>query len=930
MTVEPPLLEREHDLEALDAMLADARAARGALAVMEAPAGQGKTALLRAVRARAQDAGMRVITATGAELERDFAFGVVRQLFAPVLNSDDPPRERLLSGAAALAAAIFDGAELPSDIADASHARLHGLFWLCANLAELQPLLLVVDDAHWADAPSLRFLDVIARRVEDMPVLAAVATRPDEPGAQQDLIDGLVAASATRMFRPAPLSAAAIGRLAEDLLGAAPDPAFATAAADSTGGNALFVRELLRAARDAGLSGAARDIDALRRAPDTVTRIVVARFRRLPDAAREVGRAVAVFGERSTLARVAALAGLPRDDAVAGAETLVHAGLLDHDRLAFVHPIVREAVLAGSAGAEVRAWQRKAGRLLAESGAREDEVATHLAASEPEGDPWAAQLLAAAGRRALADGAPDVAERLLARALEEPPAREDRASILLDLGLAGARTGSADAVAHLEAAVAASDGDPVVMGRSARITAYVMTGREEIPKGREILRRALEAPGLPDELRQDLERHYLHALWYSDGQTAEYMQWARRLAATGDALALGNLAAARAFGGAPREEILERVRAALADGSLLRSLGEQHYDAFHAIEALHTVEAAAEADALLRDAEAAIRRTGSPFMLATLAFMRPVWERLFGDLRRAESQQREALELFRANSAKGAVYVSSVNLALTLLDRGAVDEAAALVTGLPERERGIGMVGLHGARAGVHAARGEWDRVLAEAERHYEAERPRDIVVWVRGFLRVHHVRALDGVGRSDEALALADAEIALHAGRGVPGHEAMARLARAGVLGGDEGIAELRRAVDLAARSPMRLVEAQVLAELGAALRRAGHRVESREPLRRARDLARRVGATGLEERVHEELVVAGARPQRVALAGVDSLTPSERRVVDLAAQGMSNRQIAETLFVTLKTVEVHLGRAYGKLGIKGRTQLASALAAA
>jgi DNA-binding CsgD family transcriptional regulator len=102
---------------------------------------------------------------------------------------------------------------------------------------------------------------------------------------------------------------------------------------------------------------------------------------------------------------------------------------------------------------------------------------------------------------------------------------------------------------------------------------------------------------------------------------------------------------------------------------------------------------------------------------------------------------------------------------------------------------------------------------------------------------------------------------------------------------------------------------------------------VAARDPLRRARELARRTGATGLENRIHDELLVAGARPQRVALAGIDSLTPSERRVADLAAEGLSNRAIAEALFVTVKTVEVHLGRTYGKLDIKGRPQLAAAL---
>jgi DNA-binding CsgD family transcriptional regulator len=191
----------------------------------------------------------------------------------------------------------------------------------------------------------------------------------------------------------------------------------------------------------------------------------------------------------------------------------------------------------------------------------------------------------------------------------------------------------------------------------------------------------------------------------------------------------------------------------------------------------------------------------------------------------------------------------------------------------------------------------------------------------------VLHVRALLGLSRREDALALADAEVELHARRGARGHEAMARLSKAYALEGDEAIAELRTAATCAAASPMRLAEAHVLAELGGRLRRAGRRTEARDPLRQAQDLARRAGATGLENHAREELIIAGARPQRVALAGVDSLTPSERRVADLAARGLSNRDIAETLFVTLKTVEVHLGHAYAKLDIKGRAQLATAL---
>ena len=114
---------------------------------------------------------------------------------------------------------------------------------------------------------------------------------------------------------------------------------------------------------------------------------------------------------------------------------------------------------------------------------------------------------------------------------------------------------------------------------------------------------------------------------------------------------------------------------------------------------------------------------------------------------------------------------------------------------------------------------------------------------------------------------------------------------------------------------------------ELGSALRRAGERTDARAVLADGLEQARRCGATGLAARAHEELVLAGARPRRLQFSGVEALTAAERRVADLAAEGLSNREIAQRLYVTPKTVENQLGRVYGKLGIASRAELADAL---
>ena len=147
------------------------------------------------------------------------------------------------------------------------------------------------------------------------------------------------------------------------------------------------------------------------------------------------------------------------------------------------------------------------------------------------------------------------------------------------------------------------------------------------------------------------------------------------------------------------------------------------------------------------------------------------------------------------------------------------------------------------------------------------------------------------------------------------------------GTLEREDGLDHLREAVDLLAGSPQRLEHAKALAALGSALRRARKPTEAREPLRLALELADACGAAGLAEDVRSELYATGARPRQTAASGVGSLTAAELRVVNLAADGQTNRDIAQTLFVTPKTVEVHLSNAYRKLGIGSRRELAGAL---
>jgi DNA-binding CsgD family transcriptional regulator len=189
---------------------------------------------------------------------------------------------------------------------------------------------------------------------------------------------------------------------------------------------------------------------------------------------------------------------------------------------------------------------------------------------------------------------------------------------------------------------------------------------------------------------------------------------------------------------------------------------------------------------------------------------------------------------------------------------------------------------------------------------------------------RAYGAIALARLGQRDQAEEVAARQLERARSFGAPRALGTALWAAAAVEGGEAGLAHLEEAVAVLENTTARLVLAHTLADYGALLRKLGRRRESRDPLRRAIALAEACGAPVLAERARAELTAGGGRPPPVETEGVAALTPAERRVAALAAQGPTNREIAQTLFVTEKTVEMHLSRAYRKLGIRSRWQLA------
>jgi len=219
------LLDREAEVAAIEGVVDRALVGDAGVLVVRGPAGIGKSALLRVAERLADEQGVIVLRARAAPFEREFPYGVVRQLFEPVFARADLPVEELFSGAATGARAVLGDEPRVSVAPDSLFVGLHALYWLTVNLATHWPLLICVDDVICCDEASLRYLEFLVRRLEGMAAVVALAYRTGEPGAS-DVVDALVSDPLARVVQPRPLSEAALAGMVESELGEEVDPRF--------------------------------------------------------------------------------------------------------------------------------------------------------------------------------------------------------------------------------------------------------------------------------------------------------------------------------------------------------------------------------------------------------------------------------------------------------------------------------------------------------------------------------------------------------------------------------------------------------------------------------------------------------------------------------------------------------------------------------
>jgi DNA-binding CsgD family transcriptional regulator len=931
------LLERNLELAQVESALAEASNGSGKLVVVEGRAGTGKTALVDAARDLADANGMRVMRARATELESGFAWGVVRQLFEPILFAETQDElDDLLQGDAALAAALLGlpGAPLHSEVderGDPSFVILHGLYWLLASLSAQRPVLVVVDDLHWADGASLRYLAFLLTRLSELRVAVLLVARTGAAGTDEKLLATLTSDPVADVIRLAPLSDDSAAYLLERSLGELPDPVFVDAVMNATGGTPFLVSGVVDDLQEEGIAPSAEAAADVERIGVRVGgRSVRLQLNQLPAHAGRLAKALAVLHE-SDLPTAARLAGLDEADGAAAYTELVSAGIFCSGQpLAFAHPILRRGLYADMPGIERAQIHYEAARLLSVRPTAHDAVAEHLLASEPRGETWVVEKVVAAARAAAGAGAPRRAAVLFGRALAEPPPPEDEPQLLLELGSAEASAGLDGWCIHLEAAVdAASEGRP--RADAARLFARALNRAQRFAEAVEVLDRAAASLDPGDELALELEAAAVVVGMNDPTPTGSIdgRRSALRARAENDMPVPAELLAAAAFSSVLANEPAE-VGAALATRAL-HAAGEKPSTSLVARTTftLLVAERFEQVRPLIDDSIVQARRAGDSGRLSAALASRAWLALRRGDLFGAETDARTALAAAQLPAPPVYRALNGGILLKALIDQGRLETADELAAMFDSEAEGKSITAavLRLARGRLRLEQGRATEGLSDFVA--VGELLTSARIESPGYLpwRSEATHAHLALGDHEEAVRLAEAELEAARYFGAPRALGVAARAAGLAAGGDRGIALLEEAIDAFDHGGAVLERGRALADLGALLRRRNQRVAARALLRDALDIAHRVNAGPLATYADTELRATGARPRRALLTGPESLTASERRIADLAGTGLTNREIAQMLFITARTVEGHLTNVFRKLRLDSRTDLGAAL---
>ncbi|MFJ6084701.1 ATP-binding protein [Streptomyces sp. NPDC092369] len=946
------LFERESELAAVDEALGTltglrtdgaepADRPRGALLAVAGRAGIGKTTLLAEVRRRAAARGCTVLSARGGDQEQRVAFHVARQLLQPQFAGSAEADLRASMGswydivgpALGLCAPAHGAPPDPQGLSD-------GLDWVLTHLAvQRAPMALVLDDAHWADPESLRWLASFAPRAEQLPLLIVVAYRPDELPDHAESFRGLPGRAGGRPLDLEPLSASAVARLVREALGTDADDAFCRECWAVTAGNPFETVELLAKVRDRDLTPTGTGAHLLRDLADAVKGSgLIARVERLGTSTVRFAWACAVLGTEIHPALAAAVAGLGHEEAADAADALRDARVLAGTAtLEFVHPLIATAVYRAIPPGVRVALHGQAAWCVVNDGLGPSAAARHLLETHPDGDTWVVHQLRAAAEETLRAGAPDAARRYLARALREPPPFEDRAAVLYELGSASLLTEPATTVNHLRAALEEPIGDPDLRHNIVYRLSQVLAHSDRLAESSDTLAREIRVTGDARVRLRMLAEQFMWDAFRAD--EPDHPSRSRRLTKLADRLKGQDLTERYIIGlrtwdailrGEPAHVALHHAERALAGGlrwaepdrgfevPVLVALAFMYADRPGRTEELFAAGIAEYEQQGWRGAHLSFAYT----LLAYLRYRR-------GRLAEAEDFVRAGLRIAeRVGPGTPAHWYAVGILIEVLLARGQVAEATSTAEHYsfgPPFPAAVVFPDSQTVYGELLLARGLHKDAAAELAAAGRRLDPRGIrnPSWCPWQLHLARAESPDAPERA-VATAL---EAVLRARQfGAPSAIGQALRAAAEVCSGSARVKHLEEAVTHLERSPAAYELACALVDLGTELRRTGRPTEAAEHLYRGLDAAVQCGADGLVDAARAELVAAGLRPRRLHSTETDTLTARERAAAQLAAQGRTDADIAKDLRVDEPTAVRLLSAVYRKMGTEG-TGLAAAL---
>ncbi len=944
------LLERHRELGALDAALSDLGAVarggpvarHGGLLAFTGPAGLGKTALMTQARVRALAEGFRVLSGRGGEADQELAFHVVRRLVQPALATMDETECRAFLGSwyATVATALGLEAVDTDQVPDPAGVR-DALDWVMTRLTLMRrtPVVLLVDDLHWADAESLRWLASFAPRAADLPLLIVVAYRPDELPPEAAPLRALVDGHGGRPHALAPLTAASVARIVREQVGDAAEDEFCDQCWTVTGGSPFETVELAIRLGRRNLRGIRAELPAMRELAAAVKGPgLVERLQRLGTGTVRFAHAGAVLGAPFSPDLAATIAVIGREEAAEAAERLRAARVLADDPgpgggLGFVHPLIATTIYRSIPSALRVGMHNAAAEALRASGYGPAEAARHLLEVPCDGNPEAVACLREAAHESLHAGAPEAARRLLTRALQEPPPPRERAALLHELAGSTFLIDPTATVTHLRAALAEPDIGPglraSIVYRLTQALAHTDRIAEAATVAADEARKATNA-----RVRLGMQAdHFVWSMCRSDepdpsARSRTLTRLAARLSARGrpdgrgleERCILGLRAWDALLRGEPRRTVLDHAEDALRGGMswtdenrgfevpVSVALTFMYCDRPRRAEELFSKGMAECGAKGWRGSHLAVGQT----LFAYIRYRR-------GCLPEAETWVREGLRTAeRVEGALPAQWFALGILIQTLLARGRTGDARRLA----DRYR----YGASVPNAVIYPdPRTVYAELLLAEGRHAEAERLlTEVGDWLDGrdwrnpAWCPWQLRLASALARSAPDRAVRYAQDAVERARDFGAASAIGQALHtlAEVTGGQPALDLHAAAVEQLERSPAAYDLARALVGQGASLARGGRLHEAADRLYQGLEGAVHCGAEALAARARAELSAAGLRPLPLRYAQTDTLTAPERRAAEMTALGHPAAVVAKDLRLTEQGVRQLLSAVYRKVG--------------